>query len=82
MKDNCYIYYKFPYIHREGGGKNNLPENYEIKISNKIISFHHLLFAFFWGEFFRISDLSGKNSLCDCASLWKNIYFRFYAKKI
>lgn len=51
MKENCYIYYKFPYIHR-GGDKNNLPENYELKISNKITSFHPLLFAFFlWVNF-------------------------------
>lgn len=79
MKKNCYIYYKFPYIHRGGG---SLPENYELKISNKITSFHHLLFAFFsLGEFLEYQIWQGK-TLCATAQVCGRIFiFGFMQKK-
>lgn len=79
MKKNCYIYYKFPYIHRGG---NILAENYELKISNKITSFHHLLFAFFsLGEFLEYQIWQGK-TLCATAHVCGRIFiFGFMQKK-
>ena len=66
---------------RQGGG-NILTENYELKISNKITSFHHLLFAFFsLGEFLEYQIWQGK-TLCATAHVCGRIFiFGFMQKK-
>ena len=65
-----------------GGGGNNLPENYELKISNKITSFHHFLFALFsLGEFLEYQIWQGK-TLCATAQVCGRIFiFGFMPKK-